>query len=485
MPFGEKSDPSRPDQPAIDFDTIYLKAVKPAIEDAGMVPVRPDQEETTGTIQKPIFEQLLLCNYAIADLTIPNPNVFYALGVRHASRPNATLPIFANHAALLFDVALLRALPYQVQPNNTFGPNESSALRTELRKRLEQLHELTRSGDAENSSVFQLVTASRQGNLPRDVALRKIQETDTSLYELLDRYSGHDKTDVFREVVSYASKRKQELAAARRLKKAEAIVALNSIRENMRPFEAADAGAVIDLYLSYRAMSLWDEMISLYEDMPEVLKRTVLVREQLAFALNRRAPREPKRMEYRERAVSILKEIIAQNGPSAETGGLLGRIYKDRWQEALSAGQKAEAHSHLKQAIDAYVAGFQADFRDAYPGINASTLLDIKGSPTSLALKDRIIPVVRFAVDQRIKQGHPDYWDYATLLEAEVLANNETGATEALGESLSRVRESWEPETTAKNLNYIYAARSERGVETLWLKGIIDRLGKASSEPRK
>jgi hypothetical protein len=34
-----------------------------------------------------MFERLALSDYAIADLTIFNPNVYYKLGVRHALRP--------------------------------------------------------------------------------------------------------------------------------------------------------------------------------------------------------------------------------------------------------------------------------------------------------------------------------------------------------------------------------------------------------------
>ena len=43
--------------------------------------------------------------------------------------------------------------------------------------------------------------------------------------------------------------------------------------------------------------------------------------------------------------------------------------------------------------------GFMADQRDAYPGINAVTLLDIKGDEAALAQKDRLLPVVKFAVE--------------------------------------------------------------------------------------
>lgn len=477
MPFGHKKDPSRPDQPAIDFNAIYENGIKPAIEDAGMTPLRADEERTLGIIHKPMFERLLLSDFAIAELTLPNPNVFYELGVRHASRHNTTLPIFSDHASLPFDVALLRALPYKLRPNNAFEANEAAALRKSLGDRLKVLRDLKRTSDAVDSPVFQLVTASQQGNLPAEAALRRMRETDGALYELLNRYSGHEKTDIFREMVAYTKRRKQELASARHMgEKGAALIELNRIRDDMRPLEGTEAGAIVDLDLSYRAVGAWEQMIALYEEMPEILKRSVLVREQLAFALNRRAPREPKRPEYRGRAIALLEEVTREIGPSSETGGLLGRIHKDQWQEALAARRVAEAQGHLKRAIEAYLAGFRADWRDAYPGVNAVTLLEIEGSMASLALKDRLLPVVRFAVDRRIDAGKLDYWDYATLLELAVLQGDEAAAGDLLSQSLAHVRELWEPETTAKNLTYIYDARRGRSGEWRWLKSIIDEL---------
>ena len=277
-------------------------------------------------------------------------------------------------------------------------------------------------------------------------------------------------------MVAYADRRKKELAAARHRPQAEALLELNRIRDDMRPLEGTEAGAIVDLALSYRAISAWDEMIALYGEMPVILKRSVLVREQLAFALNRRAPRAPARPDYRDRAIGLLEEVVQEIGPSSETSGLLGRIHKDLWQEALAAGRAIEARGHLKRAIDAYVMGFQADWRDAYPGVNAVTLLDVEGEATSLALKDRLLPVVRFAVDRRIAGSHPDYWDHATLLELAVLQGDEAVALDQLSEALARVRERWEPETTARNLTYIYDGRCARGTEWNWLKSIIDAL---------
>lgn len=476
MPFGKKQDPQRADRASIDFDDIYRRAIKPAIEAAGMVAIRADEETTQGTIHKPMFERLLLSDYVVADLTIPNPNVFYELGIRHAARHNSTLPIFASHVQLPFDVALLRALPYTLPDDNRLGEAEAEALETDLTKRLKTLREAARTSDAQDSPVYQLLSRGQTSNLPASAALRRIRETDGSLFELLNRYSGHAKTDIFRDVVVYAEHRKTELAAARALPQKEAVVELNRIREDVRPFDHTEAGVLVDLLLSYRAISKWDEMIALYDELPDVLTRTVLVREQLAFALNRRAPREPRKPEYRTRAVDTLKGVIQQVGNNPESCGVLGRVYKDLWQESLAAGRPLEARGHLRQAIDAYLAGFRADWRDAYPGVNAVTLLDIDGSAKSLQLKAQLLPVVRFAVQRRIDAGTPDYWDFATLLELAVLDSDEDGAAVALADALAHVREAFEPETTAKNLTYIADAREARQNATPWLTDIVRAL---------
>jgi hypothetical protein len=469
MPFGKKKDPTRPRKPEIDFNAIYEQGIEPAIRDAGLKPKRADQDETGGIIHKAMFEDLLLSDCVVADLTIPNANVYYELGVRHAARQNTTVPIAADHAISPFDISPVRAIRYKIGKDNTFSETQANDLRTTLGDRLKELRRLSRMADAVDSPVFQLVGKFQQSNLPADDRLKRVKDTDTALFELLNRYAGHEKTDIFRDYVQYSEKRRNQLEAAR---KAADLPALNDIRDEIRPFETVEAGVIVDLYLSYRALSAWDEMIALYEDMPDVLKRTTLVREQLAFALNRRAPREPKHPEYRDQALRVLEEVAARIGPASETCGLMGRIYKDLWQEAEG---RPDAPGLLRKAIDAYASGFEADWRDAYPGINAVTLLDIEGSAESLARKNRMLPVVRFAVERRLR-GKPDYWDYATLLEIAVLENDEGEARRILSDALAHVRERWEPETTTRNLRLIRETREKRHAAPAWEKDIEDAL---------
>jgi hypothetical protein len=75
----------------------------------------------------------------------------------------------------------------------------------------------------------------------------------------------------------------------------------------------------------------------------------------------------------------------------------------------------------------------------------------------------------------------PDYWDYATLLELAVLADDEGEAAGWLGKALAAVRETWEPASTANNLKLIREARRERGVEQPWLDEVIGELEAAAA----
>jgi hypothetical protein len=274
------------------------------------------------------------------------------------------------------------------------------------------------------------------------------------------------KTDVFRERMRYAADIKAKLAAARQAG-VEAVAAADAeIATQAGGIADADPAMVVDLLLSYRAVSAWPAMIDLIARMAPALAATVLVREQLAFALNR-AGRS-------EEAEALLRTLIAERGASSETCGLLGRVYKDRWQAARDRGETALARGLLDQAIAAYLQGFEADWRDAYPGINVVTLMELKDAPDPR--QAALLPVVHYAVERRIAGGAADYWDYATRLELAVLARDEAGAQAALVDMLAHVREAWEPETTARNLRLIAEARQARGAADAELAAIIAAL---------
>ena len=443
MPFGTKKDPAT--GAGINFDDIYEQAIRPAIEAANLEPIRADEERTGGIIHKPMFERLLLCEYAVADLTTGNPNVYYELGVRHATRPATTVAIFADLQKPPFDLNLLRALPYRLAEGGRFGSAEASDLTAKLTKRLLDLRNLAKEQSAVDSPLFQLLGEYRAPDI------------------------AHLKTDVFHERVEYSVKRKHQLAKARELRDAAAV---ESVESELGDFEGVEIGVLVDLYLSWRALSKWDRMIALYDRLPPGLKRSIMIREQYGFALNRAG--------RRSEALNVLESVLEDQGPSSETLGLLGRIYKDQWIDATKQGQERMALGFLDKAIAAYAQGFETDSRDAYPGINAVTLLDIKGDQRAIERKGELLPVVRFAVKLRLGGTKPGYWDYATLLELDVLENKESEAFQHLSDALANMREPWEAGTTANNLGLIRDARRKRGIEQPWLDEISGELKKAS-----
>jgi tetratricopeptide (TPR) repeat protein len=437
MPFGKKPDGVGQ---MIDFDAVYRELIAPAIKGAGLDPVRADEEMTGGIIHKPMFERLILCEYAVADLTTANANVFYELGIRHAVRQWATVQIFAENSRLPFDVALLRALPYKLNADGT--PANIEADKNALKERLVEAKRMAAEGPT----------------------------TDSPLYQLVQDYPNvdHTKTDVFRDQVRYSAEKKERLAQAR----TQNVEALRALEQEFSPISELESGVVIDLFLSYRSVKAWDDMISLAGKMSKPLAQTVMVQEQLGLALNRAG-----RGEEAER---ILQEIIKSRGPSSETYGLLGRVYKDRWEAALKANNRFLARGLLDNAIEAYLRGFEADWRDAYPGVNAVTLMELKDPPDSR--RNQIIPVVAYAVERRIAAGKPDYWDHATLLELAVLAKDEPKAADALGKALAATREKWEPETTARNLRLIREARNKRQEDVPWAVEIEEELNRAANQ---
>jgi len=433
MPFGRKTDASGR---SIDFDDVYHRVIAPAVGQAGMEVVRADEERVGGTIHKPMYERLLLCDYAVADVTGANPNVYYELGIRHALRPRSTVILFAQGTCLPFDIALLRGEAYAIDAAGV--PAAAVADGVRIARRLQA----ARSDASDDSPLYQLL----QG-MPR-------VEID------------HSRTDVFRERVAYSEEWKARLAEAR--KNGAAAVRAVASDGRLGNLLEVDTGTLIDLLLTLRDVKAYADMISLCERLPAPLKRTRMVHEQLAFALNRE--------KRHEEAEKVLLDLIAEQGASSETNGLLGRLYKDLWEDARAQGRRLEARDLLKRSIEAYLAGFQADWRDAYPGVNAITLMEL-GEKLDPRQAD-LIPVVRYATLERTRKGG-DYWDHATLLEIAVVARDEERAMDALAAALTRTSLAWQLETTARNLRLIGEARATRGEDTSWLNGIERELATA------
>jgi hypothetical protein len=433
MPFGTKTSVGGR---RINFDSVYETFIAPTVVAAGLEPLRADEELIGGIIHLPMFERILLCEFAIADLTTGNPNVAYELGIRHAVRPASTVLLTADVDRLPFDLAFGRVLSYRLTSD---GNVDASAV-TE-----------------EKAALTQWLDAAKRDGI-----------TDSPLFQLIDGFDppkvDHLKAESFTEAVS------AEREANRRISAAASSDELDVVAADLGPLAELPVGVSLHLFLARRDLSDFASMAAMFDHLPRVVQRTVLVREQYALALNR--------LGRRDEAEEVIKAVLTEAGPSSETYGILGRIHKDRWRDALKRGAPIEATGHLKQAAIAYRTGFETDWRDAYPGINALEMLFFLGDRQDEL--EELQPVVTYAVRRKVASGEPDYWDHATLLELAVLGGDTRKAFDHLADVLGSMNTTFEGETTSKTLEELRSTREARNesseMETTLLAAIAETM---------
>jgi hypothetical protein len=447
MPFGKK--PDKATGLEIDFDRIYNWAIKPAIEIVGLEPLRADEERTGGIIHLTMFARLLLSEFVIADLTLANPNVFYELGVRHATRPYTTIPIYAHLHPMPFDVAMIRAIGYNLD-NGLISTENAELLKAQLASCLQ---------DAINGPPYK----------------------DSPLYQLIPKYPvidlPHEITDAFRERVIHDRLFQEMLSNAKsKPSNEERRLAFLQLKDQLGDPKKVQANILLDLMLSFRGVEAWDEIVKLIESFPENLKDNSMVRQQRALALNRR-----NNPGDRDKAISLLEGLIKDQGPDPETLGILGRVHKDRYKEAAKRGSLS-ASSALDDAISTYIKGFESDPRDYYPGINALTLLLIKGDIDSQNKLKELFPLVSFAVARRGGSSSNNYWDLATVLELATIINDWTSASHVISRVLDKAKESWMLKTTIENLIMIRGAMLKQGLALNKIDEMIGSLQRCAHE---
>lgn len=403
MPYGVRTHPETGAR--FDFDRIHHEIITPAGARAGCRVIRSDHETLGGIVHASMFERLLLADVVIADVSLPNPNVFYELGVRHATRPKATITMgcFAG-TNIPFDIAPLRHLTYTL----TGGvPSDIEKLRDDLTTRIA-------NGLGENASydspLFSLVAGYPKIELSRDTCESYRDRVHSILSwrsMLTDAVGGGDKEAVDRLVES----------------------------ANGNPELLTDA------VLAYRDLEAWDAMIGLLEKRSG--ERPASETELLAFAKNRR-----NQTGDRADAVRMLETLAARDSMTSERGALLGRIHKDAWLETRTSDPR-QAGKHLLNAIDAYRRGLEADPRDPYPGVNLTTLLAHAGDTEELA---RVAPVVAFALARRGGANSRDYFDLAAICEFSCVVDDAGAARRAAMLATGKPHPMWARTSTKRNL---------------------------------
>ena len=436
MPFGKKKDSN---DKLVDFDYVYSALIKPVLEKAGLAPIRADEEMIGGIIHKPMYERLILCEYAIADLTAANANVFYELGIRYTVKPFTTFSIFETGTKIPFDLVDVRSFPYTYEG-----------------KKIDDLEVLI-------EKLVKYITGVKKQQLP-----------DSPVYQLLEgiefKHSlSHEKVEMLRDQVTHENSIREKLSEiiGSDIPKEEKLQKVLLLEKEMPGKEDWLAGTSMDFMLAFRSLEGFSEMAAFIDSLPPHLKKTQVFQEQYGFALNRAG--------QKDKAIQVLNKLVEENGPNSETLGILGRIYKDQY-NACKDNDRIKAKGFLNKAIETYLMGFNADIRDFYPGINAATLKYTRGDKDTAEFAKVVEYSVATHLDKKVrtsrrnaKSDFDDYWPYATLLELAVLQNDEDKAFDYLSDALATPNELWQRKTTANNLQ-MFLKHGD------WVNEIIQRL---------
>jgi tetratricopeptide (TPR) repeat protein len=416
MPLGVKTRPYTNHQ--IDFDAVFAKLIEPAVQAAELIPLRWQTVLSPGGAftQRDALRAIIASDVLLADVTSLNPNVMYELGIRHAANRGPTVILAVAGELLPFYVSYIPAFfydPNQPELSQTLLTNglRTAALRSDGSPIYEFFPDLWVELPAELRSEDRRSQAG-QGGLGRPLRQRE-----------------------FSRVADAATKERAEAAA--------------------RDAAEAEPTAFIDLLKSYRDSGDWDRLIRAGESPPPALARDPRVKQLVALAFTQRGKPNDE-----ERALELTEIILAETGGDAESFGIRGRIYKNRY-------KRRRGQDDLHMAIECYRRAFELQSNDFYAGYNAVTLTSMlpENDESRKSLGDLLWRVKRL-LQERIDSGESSYslstagielavigrnWDdaYAFAEKAHVLSPTEWQRAASV-DSLQRLKDGLSPDDRNK-----------------------------------
>jgi len=410
MPFGRKPAPAGAGFELIDFDAVYNDLLAPAMAAAGLAPYRADASLRAGSIHSEMFQDLLLADFVVADLTIDNPNAWYEIGVRHALRARGTVMTFALRDRLPFDLNGQRMIRYDMV-GGAPDPDKLAANRATLTAAIIATQQDWRERKA--SPVYAMLPNLQEPDW-KTLKVGDVQEYWQQLEAWESRIRIASQKNLPGDILTLADEMPNQLLAFEALRSAgKALLRMNRPNYALSTLQRARV-------LDPKDVEAW---------------------QQEAVALGRNA-------RFAE-AVTSLEQLAAdQQKPgrrSGETLGLIARTRKDDWkqrwtaqrQHGLDAMAAAKATAiQLGTAGTAYADAFRASPADYYPGINALTFSRLWEHVTGR--KARIeLDLLAGGVDWALACATKDYWSLASRAELHLVQGDRDAAMVALEEAIA------------------------------------------------
>jgi tetratricopeptide (TPR) repeat protein len=412
MPFGTKED--------INFNRIYLDLIKPALEEEGYEVFRADEEQMAGEIRTDMFQELLLADLVVADLSIDNPNVWYEMGVRHALRARGIVQIKSTREYMPFDVYTDRTLSYHVKdgvPDPDFLSKDKTALRIMCKETISSWH------DRKISPVYHLLPSLQEPNW-KNLRVGGIKEF-------------WEKQEIWESKINVARKKQRS---------GDILILADEAPIQALRLEAYRTAGKALMDSGQFSLSLEQIEKALSID-PNDLKS----RQYKGILLGR--------LEKYEEAKEWMRSLVKENPTDSETLALLGRIEKDGWIQTWREPKKtieqmakdAEYEkSLLKEAIDPYYKGFMLNPNHYYSGINALTLLYLFMYLTRDNTPDKRLKAleggIRWAIESALSKETPsfkDYWARVTLGDVDVLVSDIPTIEESYKHAIAVAENNW------------------------------------------
>ena len=413
MPYGTKETGAKRGQgpTKVNFDALWRKAFEPLIKELGYDPVRADQD-IGALIVHEMLERLYFSDLVLADMTLPNGNVYYEIGIRHAARDKGCVLIGADWSHPLFDLDQARRVRYPL-PEGDITDQTAEAIKTSLKAAVPNLA-------AGVSPMVQVLPGFPDNVDPnRATTIRNLLQ---DLAQFQARIKAIDMAPRAERAMRARALIKEYPATQARIQS----VALDVVR--LLQDCAPDCVS-------------WQEVLDYIDGLPPETHNLPVIQEQRCLA-------QSKLGNHLE-AIAALEALIKLNGPTSEREGLIGGRYKKLYD---SAKKKADEAKYLTQAIEHYDRGMMLDLNDYFPSSNLPRLYRARGDEGDEERARAIAGLVQIACERAKERNPSDEWVRPTLLGNAFDEGNINTARKLVKEIESEGAATWKLATTIDDL---------------------------------
>jgi tetratricopeptide (TPR) repeat protein len=332
MGFGIKTDFATGRK--LDLNKSYRLLIKPVVESSGLVCIRADEIRHSGTIDLPMYQELLKADVVIADLSTANVNAFYELGIRHALRPRTTIVISEDKLTYPFDLNHVKITSY-THLGDAIDFEEVERFRRILGDTLNAVLKEEQPDSPVYTFLNKLIPPSMQENVSRAT-----EQLGNAIEEAIE---DSDRRDTKNGKSKDTQSENQTLALL--TEQAEAALKRKDYRPAKTLFESA-------LFLGSKP------------EQQMVVNNPYLVQR---LALSTYKSKDPDETTALKKAMALLSELDLAHTNDPETVSLAGAIEKKLFE--LGQGDK-----HLEDALLYFQRSFYL-LHNRYNGINVAFLL--------------------------------------------------------------------------------------------------------------